>query len=102
MKDWSFRGEDLRRGRQPRPEFDPIAEGAKYDLAAEVSSKIWKHACLAATDRDGNRDELQAQERFHELATRIQARGGRLHPDAGKVTRVEAERFRASPAAWDL
>jgi len=42
----------------------------------------------------------QAQQRFHELATRIAARGGRLRPDVGRATRVCVELNGKSPGTW--
>jgi hypothetical protein len=36
------RGENAERGRQPASAFDPIAEGARYQLAPTVSLAIWE------------------------------------------------------------
>jgi hypothetical protein len=38
------------------------------------------------TDSAGRRDEQQARQRFHELASRIAPRGGRISPDIGRMT----------------
>ncbi|HEX7838692.1 MAG TPA: DUF4157 domain-containing protein, partial [Kofleriaceae bacterium] len=89
MTRW-MRGPELDRPRDPVP-FDPVAEGARYRLPPELSHAIWKRVCVDATDAAGRCDLAQAQQRFHDLAARIAARGGRLHPDVGKLTRVGAE-----------
>jgi hypothetical protein len=74
-----------------RNRFDPVVEGARYALSREVSLAIWKRVSEDATDSAGRRDMEQAQQRFHKLAARIAARGGRPRPDVGKVTRVGVE-----------
>src|SRR6185295_18647938 len=79
------------RERDPAP-FDPVAEGARHRLSAELSRAIWERICGETDDHSGRPDEAQARRRFHELATRLAARGGRLLPDIGRVTRVETER----------
>jgi hypothetical protein len=72
-------------------ELDPVVAGARYGLSRELSLAIWKRACTDATDASGRRDTEQAWRQFHELAARVAARGGRLRPDAGKLTRVGVE-----------
>src|SRR5262245_54699709 len=86
---WMY-GPELERGAD-RPAFDPVAEGERYRLGRELSLAIWDRACAEATDGSGRLDLARAQQWFHELATRIAARGGRLDPDVGKRTRVETE-----------
>jgi hypothetical protein len=76
---------------RPSHEFDPVVEGARYQLTRELSLAIWKRVCADATDSLGRRDQDQAQRRFHELTARLAARGGRLRPDVGRLTRVGTE-----------
>jgi hypothetical protein len=83
-----------------REQLDPIVAGARHGLARQVALAIWDRVCADATDGGGRLDAEQAQRRFHELAARIAARGGRIDPDVGRTTRVEAERDRARPAMW--
>jgi len=74
-----------------RARFDPIVEGARHHLSREVSLAIWQHVCAAATDSASRCDMAQAQQRFHEIAARIAAHGGRLRPDVGRATRLATE-----------
>lgn len=86
----SFRG----RGGEPpslKRDFDPIAEGARYDLEPSVALEIWAYVRREATDGGGRCDESAAVQRFHQVAARVAANGGRLRPDPGKVTRVDVE-----------
>ncbi|HEX2692247.1 MAG TPA: EndoU domain-containing protein [Kofleriaceae bacterium] len=95
---------ELDRQRAAHP-FDPAIEGARYGLAREVSIAIWERVCAEATDATGAADLEQAQRRFHEIAAKIAARGGRLHPDVGRLTRVGVEiggDSRAMPGAPQL
>jgi hypothetical protein len=85
-----MRGPELDRQRERDP-FDPVAEGARYQLPPELSLAIWERVCTDATDSAGRRDLAMARQRFHDLAAHIAARGGRLHPDVGKLTRVDVE-----------
>jgi aminopeptidase N len=84
-----------------RDHFDPVVEGARHALARELSLAIWDRVCADATDSAGRRDMEQAQQRFHELAARIAARGGRLRPDVGRVTRVGVELNGDSRGPWN-
>src|SRR3954466_5117615 len=79
---------DRRRGRDA---IDPLVEGARYQLAREVLLAIWAAACEAADDGNGRHDAVLALQRFHGLAARIAARGGRLHPNVGRLTLVDTE-----------
>jgi len=90
---YSFRGDDLEAARVRGDEFDPIREGEKYRLSPAVSRAIWDHALRESTDARGTCDEALAQSCFHDLASRVAARGGRLVPDVGKLTRVGVELF---------
>jgi hypothetical protein len=74
-----------------RDRFDPIAEGARYQLPPEVLQAIWDQACTAATDQAGHRNEPQARRQFHELAARRAERGKRSRPEVGKLTRAGTE-----------
>lgn len=85
-----MRPPDIERSRE-RDVFDPLAEGARYHLASELLLEIWRRACADATDGSGRRDAPCAEQRFHELAGRVAARGGRRHPDPGRISRVAAE-----------
>ena len=68
--------------------FDPVIEGARHRLPQELALAIWERACADAIDGAGVRDPALARRRFHDLAARIAARGGRLRPEVGKLTRV--------------
>jgi len=57
MKDRSFRGDDREPGRKPGVAFDPVVEGAKYGLSADMSQRLWKTVQREATDREGLCDE---------------------------------------------
>jgi hypothetical protein len=89
MKSRWFRGEDLDRSGKRSHDFDPVAEGSRYGLAPAVSLEIWARVCAEAADSDGLRDEDRARQRFHEIASRVAAKNGLLHPDPGRTTRVE-------------
>src|ERR1700759_3311137 len=71
--------------------FDPVVEGLRHGLARELSLQIWDRVRADATGREGRCDMEQAERRFHELAGVIAARGGRLRPDVGRLTRVGVE-----------
>src|SRR6185503_5107607 len=90
MTRW-FRGPELERPHD-RDRFDPRVDGARHRLPPELLLAIWERACADATDSAMRRDDAHAQRRFHELAARIAARGGRLRPDIGASTRVDTER----------
>lgn len=98
MTRW-MHGPEFRRTRE-RDHFDPIVEGAQYRLPPEILLAIWERVCVDATDSAGRRDDEQARSKFHELATRVAARGGRLRPDVGAVTRVGSEIYVDAFAAW--
>ncbi|MGH7633149.1 MAG: DUF4157 domain-containing protein, partial [Gemmatimonadaceae bacterium] len=83
-----------------RAGFDPTAEGSRYRLDRELSLAIWTRACADIRESAGRHDAEQARRRFHELAARIAARGGRLRPDVGRVTRVDIEAHGVLLAAW--
>src|SRR5262245_57966182 len=88
-KGW-LRPHELDRRRE-RDSFDPVVEGSRYGLLRELSRMLWERVCARATDRAGRLDLEQATRRFHEVAARIAARGGRLQADVGKLTRVDTE-----------
>jgi hypothetical protein len=90
---------ELERQRQ-RDRFDPVVEGDRYGLSRDLSLAIWERVCAEATDREGRRDAQQAERRFHEIAARIAARGGRLRPDVGRLTRVGIEISGVPAGAW--
>jgi hypothetical protein len=79
-----FRGDRFDHG-QKAADFDPIAEGARYRLAADTSVEIWARVSGETTD-----PQLMRR-RFHEAAARTAARGGRLRPDPGRMTLADAE-----------
>ncbi|HWO26787.1 MAG TPA: DUF4157 domain-containing protein [Kofleriaceae bacterium] len=83
-----------------RDSFDPIREGERYGLLPELSLAIWKRVSEDATDISGRRNEDQALEQFRELAARITARGRRLRPDPGRLTRVGTEIHGEWPGTW--
>jgi uncharacterized protein DUF4157 len=86
------------RDRDPRREpFDPVLEGARHGLARDLALALWQRVCAEATDPTGRRDDDLARHRFHELAARLAARGGRLRPDPGRLTRVATELDGAPP-----
>lgn len=79
--------------------FDAVIEGARCGLSREVSLSIWRLVGGEANDSGPRPNEEEVQRRFRELALRTAARGGRLSPDVGKLTRVE-EIDRGSSSAW--
>lgn len=81
-------------------QFDPVVEGDRYGLPHDLSLAIWKRVCADATDREGRCDIAQAERRFHEIARLIAARGGRLRPDVGRLTRVATEITGVPVGAW--
>ncbi|MGH7338194.1 MAG: hypothetical protein ACREI7_11475, partial [Myxococcota bacterium] len=95
MNERLYRGGDRGRGGGRRDDFDAIAEGAKFDLSAEVSLQIWERVC-----RETSSEEERIR-RFREIADRACRLGGRLQIDPGKITRVEAELYGRDPA-WDV
>jgi len=92
---------ELERQRE-RDQFDPVVEGARHGLTRELSLAIWKRVCADATDGFGRRDTEQAERRFHGIAARIAARGGRLRPDVGRFTRVGVELEGTPLRAWGV
>jgi len=82
--------------------FDPVIEGARSGLSRELSLVIWERVCADATDSKGRRDTEQAERRFREIAARIAARGGRLQPVVGRLTRVETEVHGVPRGTWAL
>lgn len=74
-----------------RDQFDPVGEGARLLLSPEIALAIWERVCTDATDQAGRCDAEEARRRFGEIAARIAARGGRLRPDVGRMTRVSIE-----------
>jgi ADP-ribose pyrophosphatase YjhB (NUDIX family) len=89
MKTHWRRPPELERERN-RDRFDPIREGDGYRLSREVSLAIWERVCADA-DGLGRRDQGQAEQRFHQVAALVAARGGWLRADIGRLTRVESE-----------
>ena len=73
-----------------RIDFDPVAEGKKHGLDPEVSKQLWARVRQELVRPGGRIDEREAQDRFHELAKRVAARGGLLGPGPAKVTLLEA------------
>jgi hypothetical protein len=63
--------------------FDPIAEGARYQLSPAVSIEIWERV------RGDAASSREAGEHFRRIAARVAASGGRLRPAPGKRTQVE-------------
>ena len=96
-----MRPPELERQRE-QADFDPVAEGARLGLSRDLSLAIWKRVCTDATDSFGRRDTERASRQFHEIATRIAARGGRLRPDVGRFTRVGVEINGESLGAWSV
>lgn len=90
---------ELERQRE-QSRFDPVAEGARHGLSSELSLAIWERARADATDGMARLDADQAQRRFHDVAARIQTRGGRLAPEVGRLTRVQTEIVGVAPDAW--
>jgi hypothetical protein len=79
--------------------FDPVAEGARFRLSAEVADQVWWVVERECRDADGEVDRDRAVRRFREVAARAAARHGRLHTAPGKVTRVGAETWGRDPGA---
>ena len=82
-----------------RDGVDPVIEGARHGLSREVSLAIWTRVCADFDDRARRLDRKHARQRFHELAVRVAARGGRLEPDVGRLTRVAVESDRSTGRA---
>src|ERR1041384_7458786 len=80
--------------------FDPVVAGDRYGLDRALSLAIWERVRIDATDAAGRCDTEQAKQRFHELAARIAARGGRLLPEVGKRTRAGADSAGIAPEVW--
>ena len=93
-----FHPPELERSRE-RDRFDPIREGQRYGLSRDLSLAIWKRVSGDVTDI-GQRNEQQAWKRFHELAARVAARGGRLRPAPGRLTRAGIETSSEWPGTW--
>lgn len=83
-------------------QFDPVIEGARYGLSREWSLATWERVCADATDSTGRIDADQTQRRFHDIAVRIQSRGGRLRPDVGRLTRVQTEILGVPRGTWPI
>ena len=81
--------------------FDPVAEGARHRLSASYRARSGSGSAARRSIAAGRRDDAQARLRFHEFATRFAARGGRLLPDIGRVTRVETEHPDAPREGYD-
>lgn len=100
MTHW-MRPPEFARARE-RDQFDPVIEGARYGLSRELSLATWERVCADATDSIGRLDADQAQRRFHDIAVRIQSRGGRLRPDVGRLTRVQTEILSVPRGTWPI
>ena len=83
-----------------RDRFDPVVEGHRCGLSRDLSLAIWERVCADATDSEGRCDTARAERRFHEIAARIAARGGRLRPDVGQLTRVATEIIGVPVGRW--
>src|SRR5262245_8647762 len=70
-------------GQEPA-DFDPVAEGAAYDLDGEQARAIWRRA------QRETRDEAAAKRRFH-LEARATARPAEERPAVGRRTLLETE-----------
>src|SRR5262249_20387720 len=98
MTRWMHPPELLRGGE--RGQLDPVVEGERHGLSRQLSLAIWERICVDATDSGGRLAVEQARRGFHDLAARIAARGGRIRPDVGRVTRVAVELEGATSAVW--
>jgi hypothetical protein len=74
-----------------RPAFDPVSEGAHYQLSREASLAVWKRACSDVVMRFGWEDPVEAAQRFHQLSVLLSKHGGRLITDVGRTTRIAVE-----------
>src|SRR5262247_2873670 len=70
-------------GQEPA-EFDPVAEGAAYDLDGDQARAIWRRVQREA------RDEAAAKRRFH-FEARAAVKPAEEQPPVGRRTLVEAE-----------
>lgn len=95
MKDRWLRGPEIV-SLDDRHHFDPVSEGSRYGLLAEVAQAIWEGVRRDATYGSGRCDEHRARQRFHEVAALVAERGF-LQRAPGRETRSELE---ASGFAW--
>ncbi|TMQ09633.1 MAG: DUF4157 domain-containing protein [Deltaproteobacteria bacterium] len=100
MTRW-MRPHEIDRARE-RERFDPVVAGAHYRLPPELLLAIWERARADASDPSGRCDPAQSRQRFHDLAAQIAARGGRLTPDVGAVTRVGLEARDEPGGIWSI
>src|SRR5262245_21527823 len=68
--------------------FDPVLEGARHGLSRDLALEIWARIRAVRTGVEPEADDVR---RFHEVAALVAARGGRLRPDVGRITRVDVE-----------
>jgi hypothetical protein len=71
--------------------FDPVVEGARHGLSRELSRELWKLVREESATTPEQADLERAKPRFHELAAQLAARGAKLRPDVGRLTRVAVE-----------
>src|SRR4051812_44726156 len=71
--------------------FDPVVEGTRHGLSRELSLALWKLVREEGATAPEQADLESAKPRFHELAARFAARGAKLRPDVGRLTRVAVE-----------
>lgn len=85
-----MRGAD-RDGARHAIAFDPVVEGARHGLSCELSRELWKLIREESATTPEQADLERAKPRFHELAAQFAARGAKLWPDVGRLTRVAVE-----------
>jgi len=98
VKDRLFRGDDFEYERSRREDFDPIAEGKRNGLGAELSRTIWDHARREATSHHGLCDESLAREIFAQITKRIAEHDGQPGAAPGKTTQVDVVSAPSRPA----
>ena len=93
-----FRGADYDHHVHGRDDFDPVAEGSRYQLPEDESLRLWEQARVHSTDGNGRFDEDLARQRFHAAAMRAAQHGGRLRPAPGKQKEKRHAYSRSQPA----
>lgn len=72
-------------------QFDPVAEGARFQLSSETALALW-HYVTRQLARYGSRNEELDQQCFCEAAARLAARTGQLDAEWLPAPDADAQR----------